>query len=276
MEDYFWRVDGRWAARYVFTINDSGNLNLSQRLRLSEQGPLKIPSRDAEATISFMIIQTIFFCPLSYCLSFTIHCVKHVRGHIVALSPYGGPAAIFGGIIAIVIFTLYRPAFGAFAHVGKKVFKGISPAITDLDAAPAVSIIMRSILSVATGFYTLPYTIGERAALTMRGLDGGPYFDIQTTARLRFTRYQRRALHFLDAPTFTFTKPQGFFGLTSCIAQNLQPIKGLILHVFEARFSWFGKKLNGILIVGHFFSFSENLIKVVRASNLCQPFDILA
>lgn len=61
-----------------------------------------------------------------------------VRSLVVRLFIQSGPSAVFGAVIAIIIYTVKRAFFaGGFAHIGEEVFKDL-PAFADLDTASAI------------------------------------------------------------------------------------------------------------------------------------------
>jgi hypothetical protein len=81
----------------------------------------------------------------------------HAASSIPIVFRYGSPATIARRISAIVVDAI-NLMFGArsFAHICKKVFKGIAPSFTNPDATPTVIFILWALVVVAPVLHANP------------------------------------------------------------------------------------------------------------------------
>lgn len=94
---------------------------------------------------------------------FFIRSLAPIVGLFFSCSPF----AIFKHITFIVINSFKRQSFRFFSHIGKKVFKGITPTRADLNATASIAIIKFKVRIFATVNHTAPNTISRCPAHTV-------------------------------------------------------------------------------------------------------------
>lgn len=141
------------------------------------------------------------FRPLGYRQTMTIKLYKFIPSSIVLLFFLGGPLAIAGFIISVVVYALYAVMFArSIAHVGKKVFK-LMPAIANLNATLAI-VFKKFVVRVGASLnHVIPRPICQRIAKAMSCC----YFFMKTAARLCNAFYQAVKINILSFPAITFT-----------------------------------------------------------------------
>jgi hypothetical protein len=75
----------------------------------------------------------------------------------------GGPSAIIGLVVSVIVDSIYRMRWAwALAHVGEKVLKGIQPTVTNSYASAAIITVVMVTLIKATPFHSGPRPIFNR------------------------------------------------------------------------------------------------------------------
>ena len=64
-----------------------------------------------------------FFGPLAYGFGFPIVCDKNIVGLIVVLFKFACPAAIFRGVITVIIDSINRLSFRSVPHISVEILK---------------------------------------------------------------------------------------------------------------------------------------------------------
>ena len=132
---------------------------------------------------------------------------KRIRSAVLSLLLNRGPAAIFGGVVTIIVDPLNRMPWRRFRpHVGQEVLKGVQPTRADGDSPAAVSSEPDMSWIQASRFHVLPRTIFRRRLFTAGGRPMLLYGA--TSALSTFPSSQVRSLSVGESPTFAFANPK--------------------------------------------------------------------
>lgn len=109
------------------------------------------------------------------------------------------PSAVFRAVVAVVVDAVKRRAGGPRADIGKKVFKGLQPAVADFDAAASVVLVFFVLNITAPLFHHAPCSVfgspNPSSGVAVRQTFGGIQFSLQAPARLRDAAAQAISRH---------------------------------------------------------------------------------
>lgn len=202
---------------------------------------------------------------------------------ISLLYEWANPSQIAFFIISISVLSI-KCQFGRWftSYLCKKFFKGIEK---KLNTTTPVAIIIFIVGIITTLFSTLKCFVFRRMRLVDRCFTVSASsitnpFTAPAPAGNGSFHFQTDASNRLNYAADAFTPPVSNIVGFTCISQNGQMGKNLMSQITKwisaMTWCWNGFKDNARIKVGHNISFSPNIvIKVVRASNLCQPFYIV-
>lgn len=123
----------------------------------------------SQSSVEGITLNSIVVAPLGGCLCDTSDRDRSISSRIIVLLIASSPAAIIGGVIAVIVSAVQRCAVRFAAHIGKEILER-SPAITISDATAAV-IFVRTMLGVSASlFHVVPGAIGRSAVVPMNEL----------------------------------------------------------------------------------------------------------
>lgn len=170
--------------------------------------------------------------------SFPVKRNKPIIALITTLFFLGGPMAIIGRIVTVIIFTINRMLYRRpWPHISEKRFKRESPFIAYFNTASAVSF-KRMVIRIHTSvFHAIPYPIFRTLAHIMSSISGWP-------AATTTTRHSKPTLNLIRVnggliSTITVTEPFSTFvddanansgQATKPFARNILKLHRSILH----------------------------------------------
>ena len=93
---------------------------------------------------------------------FPVDCNATVITLVRALHERSRPTAVAWFVVAVVVYTIKRAAFGALPHVGEEVFE-LLPSLADRNTPTTVERIPAMRFPVATSTHLYPSVVGSRA-----------------------------------------------------------------------------------------------------------------
>lgn len=113
------------------------------------------------------------FYPFCHALCHAINFYHDVPARISHLFFWGGPSAIFFGIVSVHIDPVDRMGWGRFfAHIFQKILKRIFPSVTDNNSPSPVVGILTIVGIVAAALHKLPASVFRSANRAMSKLNG--------------------------------------------------------------------------------------------------------
>lgn len=143
--------------------------------------------------------------------------------------------AMAAGVVTVSvnsINTIFMASTRLFAHIGKEVFKAVSPSIANANSAPSPILITSTASIGATPddvHPTLPFRCTGHAMLSA-GFQS--MFSSQAAATLRSTRAQAAACDYGEMPAFALAEPQSLFVSAANIAKHAKASKHLAGQVY--------------------------------------------
>lgn len=134
---------------------------------------------------------------------------------VAALIFSARPAAIFFGIVSVVVFSIERHARRSHTHVIEKILKGFFPSIANSDSSPSIITKFRAVWVITTSNHRSPNSVFAAIFSTLRkpvfcGSRRGK-LSIETTTTFGETSNQRASTHCCEIPANTNTAPIGIF-----------------------------------------------------------------
>lgn len=126
------------------------------------------------------------FSPLSYAFFATIIFYKRVCRGVSSLCKTTGPATIFGGIIAIIIYSIYRMSHRLFSHILVEVFK-LLPSFTHLNSATAVVFIFFVFYVLTSLPHASPRSVFSRMSKPVGSVFNRTLLFLKASTRSAFT-----------------------------------------------------------------------------------------
>jgi hypothetical protein len=185
---------------------------------------------------------------------------KDVSARIVMLSLSISPAAVFRGVVAIVVDPIQRLTGRALAHVFKEC-RVIVPPITYFDAATTVPVVFGLGFAEASIPHTHPDPVGERRFLSsLSDAVLGWYFPAPTGLRVSVSKRMRGYLRLFSAVTQTVPIPTVFPAMGK--RQNCKFSKSLTGKVGENA----GHLITSILVNNHWRARRNGVIEFPRSA----------
>ncbi len=119
-----------------------------------------------KASVDGIVMKPSFFCPLHSGFGHAFVGYANIAVSVIGLLLSRSPFAVIRSIALSIVDALYGKALGPLAHVFFERHK-IIPARTNLDASPAISVIMFGIGVVTSGPHLQPYAINWGIRFTM-------------------------------------------------------------------------------------------------------------
>jgi hypothetical protein len=141
------------------------------------------------------------FRHLSKACGQSIDCNKSIVPLVPALMFRGGPAAVIGRVIPIIVNAIKRPPLLAYSHVFCKVFKG-KPPFTNLDSATSIIVKPREIGISAPVEHVFPDDPDSRIGHPVPQRSFGCFLSSVASARNRATRLQIVWINLFFNPAF--------------------------------------------------------------------------
>lgn len=214
-----------------------------------------------------------FSTPFRHSLGFTLKGMARHIASIIGLLYTGAPFAVCRFIIFGVINAFQR-VIGrrAESHIRQESLERLSPLFTNSNSSCAILRKGRIIRVMATCFDVEPSIIFRCISHFVGGV---PTLKKQTSATLGIAIHKMRCLNAVKLATITLAQPIKSVVPSLNGAECQEPPKALSSDVLEIMVSWFWKKFNVRILVGHIVSCTDNVIKAVRDSTLFQPFYIV-
>ncbi len=156
--------------------------------------------------------------PVGYAHGFATACQHSVTTLVAILLGTGGPAAVAGFVIAVVLGEAVdaMPGRGPWPQIGQEVFKPVrpQPAGADFDATAAVVGVSPIVGVGATTFHVRPDAVLWLAPPPMCSVVAA--FPAKTTATLGFARLQGGSMNLDDLPAVAFAPPKGSLAADAC------------------------------------------------------------
>jgi hypothetical protein len=194
-------------------------------LKRLHHGPFNIPV--AKSPPHNLLANSQFFCPLNARLGYSVIGNIHVISGVSSLLFTRGPSAIIGRIVTIIINSINRIFAGqSFPHIGIKVFKGVSPAITNSNTSSTITRIIRIIRIGTTIDKSSPYSIFGAFPHSMFCIEVPGIFFLPTSTTCRCTPKQTRLHDISFCTAETATIPLGMTRSGSGIIDNSPSTEG--------------------------------------------------
>ena len=180
---------------------DLFKIGLTSEVDLFGNGALRGPS-NSQSSMNGSIADSVYPCPLANSRGNTINGDFPDTPLIVGLLKLVSPFAIFGAVVAIVIYALNAATLWPVAHVGVEVFKRI-PALTDFNASPAIVLIPFVVWIVASLTHSAPNFPYFGLAHPVSAISFAGKLRTQAPARFRFPACKFWASNRFDVAAIT-------------------------------------------------------------------------
>lgn len=142
------------------------------------------------------------------------------RSSIIALLFTGGPAAIIGLIVPVIVYSVYRVLFGrSWSHIKKECLERIIPSVANVNSSPSIIFIPRVIRVIGSRFHSSPYAPLIRESAPMRFMDLRRPLLLETSAALGVSATQLIQIRGHCVSAITRTNPL-------CSTSIFKPRKG--------------------------------------------------
>ena len=219
------------------------------------------------ATVECLVMDACFLSPFHHGLGFALEGEEMVAAAVAVLLAHCGPVAVIFRVALVIVFAIYRHAWGALAHIGQKLAK-VQPCLADGNAASTPVSILRSVgvrtaLDHASPGIVRPAPFARVRVMPVLRLGFTDTFPHVATAGGRSATNKITPRGCRSTATCAVTQPQRMFAAFACIGTNREASVGFAGEVVKIVSTTL---VFGTLLVSHVAcSYSaSDVVRVVR------------